>query len=93
MIATAILQKRATMRKQILKDMLYSTLLEMTKNKDFYYKSNIGKNHDYDMWRESGIKEREWFIESMTKQMLIAEDEEFELKVKEMTFEKLKATK
>ena len=74
----------------MLKDMLYATLIEMTKNNAFYYRSSIGSKHEYDHWREAGIEQRNLFLDKVITEMLINEDEEEHNRAKELTMNTLK---
>lgn len=78
------------MRKTMIKDMLYATLLEMTKNREFYHRSSISRKHEYDSWKEAGIEQRNLFLDKITIEMLIAEDEEEHIRAKELTLKVLK---
>ena len=79
------------MKKHVLKDQLYGTILEMTKNPKLYYVSSISsKTHEYSSWKEEGRTELQEFIEDITRKMLIAERHELDERAKAMVFEELK---
>ena len=82
--------KLGSMRKTALKDQLYGSILEMMNNRDYFYKSNIGKYHEYSHWTDQGKEELMVFVTEHSKKMLTAEDEIVRNKAKEMTFEALK---
>ena len=82
--------KRSSMRKTALKDQLYGSILEMMNNRDYFYKSNIGKYHEYSHWTDQGKEELLAFVMEHSKRMLTAEDELVRNKAKEITFEALK---
>ena len=82
---------KTSMKKHVLKDQLYGTILEMTKNPKLYYISTIStKTHEYSNWREEGRIELQEFIEDITRKMLVAEKQELEERAKAMVFEELK---
>ena len=79
------------MKKYALKDQLYGTILEMTKNPKLYYISSIShKNHEYSNWKEEGRTEILEFIEDITRKMLVAEQEELDARAKDLVFKELK---
>jgi hypothetical protein len=82
--------KRSSMRKTALKDQLYGSILEMMNNRDYFYRSDIGKHHEYSHWTDLGKEELLDFVMSHSRRMLTAEDEIVRNKAKEMTFESLK---
>ena len=86
----ARLAKRSSMRKTALKDQLYGSILEMMNNRDYFYRSDIGKHHEYSHWTDLGKEELLDFVMSHSRRMLTAEDELVRNKAKEMTFEALK---
>jgi len=82
---------KTSMKKHVLKDQLYGTILEMTKNPKLYYISNIGRNtYEYSNWKEEGRTELQEFIEDITRKMLVAEQQELDERAKTMVFEELK---
>lgn len=80
-----------TMRKTAVKDQLYGSIIEMMNNREYFYKSNIGKTHEYSHWTDDGRAALMEFLEHHTKQMLLAEEKIIKERAKEMTFEALKA--
>ena len=86
----ALRAKFGTMRKNAVKDQLYGSILEMMNNRDYFYKSGVGKNHEYSRWTEEGRAALLEFVESHSKRMLAAEEELIRNRAKEMTFEALK---
>ena len=81
----------STMRKTAVKDQLYGAIIEMMNNREYFYKSNIGKTHEDSHWTEDGRTALMEFLEGHTKQMLLAEEKLIKERAKEMTFEALKA--
>ena len=79
------------MHKNAVRDQLYGAIIEMMNNRDYFYKSNIGKNHEYSHWTKDGRDELMEFLETHTKRMLSVEEALVRDKAKEMTFEALKA--
>ena len=82
--------KRSSMRKSAVKDQLYGSIIEMMNNRDYFYKSGIGKNHEYSHWTDQGQEELLAFVMEHSKRMLTAEDKLVDARAKEMTFEALK---
>lgn len=78
------------MRKSAVKDQLYGSIIEMMNNRDYFYKSNIGKNHEYSHWTDLGKEELLAFVTAHSKRMLTAEEALIDARAKEMTFEALK---
>ena len=78
------------MRKSAVKDQLYGSIIEMMNNRDYFYKSNIGKNHEYSHWTDEGKEELMAFVMAHSRRMMTAEDELVRNKAKEMTFDALK---
>ena len=72
--------------KQSVKEMLYGGLMELTNNMRYYHKSAQG----YSYWTEEGKAVMETFVVSMMEMADQAEQNEFEKKAKEFTFETLK---
>ena len=85
-----IFNKYQSMKRQALKDQLYGGILEMTKNRTLFNKSDIGKEHRYSDWTSAGEKELLEFIKQMTTNMLVSEDAEIDARAKDMVFNKLK---
>ena len=79
------------MRKNAVRDQLYGSILEMMRNREYFYRSDIGKKHEYSHWTAEGKEELMEFLEEHTKRMLVVEETLMRDKAKEMTFEALKA--
>ena len=86
----ALRVKFGSMRKSAVKDQLYGSIVEMMNNRELFYKSDIGKNHEYSNWTDEGRKALMEFVESHSKRILTAEEELIRNRAKEMTFEALK---
>lgn len=87
----AVLQRKVgTMRKNAVKDQLYGSIVEMMGNRELFYKSNVGKHHEYSHWTEEGKQALMEFLESHSKRILSAEEEDLKSRAKEMTFDALK---
>ncbi len=78
------------MTPETVKAMLYGGLKELTNNKKYFRKSDIGRKHEYSGWTEDGVPEVNEFVKLMTTQLLIAEDTAIEDKAKDMVMENLK---
>ena len=86
----ALRAKFGSMRKLAVKDQLYGSIIEMMRNREYFYRTDIGKNHEYSHWTEEGRKALMEFVESHSKRILTAEEELIRNRAKEMTFEALK---
>ena len=82
--------KLGIMRKDATKDQLYGSVMEMMNNRELFYKSTIGKSHEYSHWTELGQQVLLEFLEAHSKRMLVAEEEFVRNRAKEMTYEALK---
>ena len=83
--------KFGSMRKSAVKDQLYGSILEMMNDHKLFYRSDIGKRHEYSHWTPEGKEELMEFLEEHTRRMLVVEEALIRDKAKEMTFETLKA--
>lgn len=73
-----------------IKDQLYGSILEMTKNRDLFNKSTIGQKHEYSNWTDDGKIVVMELIESITRRMLVEQDKELNDRAKKMVWEQLK---
>lgn len=78
------------MRKTAIRDQLYGGIIEMMKNREFFYRSEIGRAHEYSNWTDQGKEELMDFIMAHSKKMLVAEEAEIDALAREMTFSALK---
>ena len=86
----ALQTKLGIMHKNAVKDQLYGSIIEMMHNRELFYKSSVGKNHEYSHWTDQGKQALMEFVEAQSKRMLAAEDALIRQRAKEMTFEALK---
>ena len=75
-------------KKQAIKDVLYGGMLEMTHNREYFYRSSVGSRYSH--WTEEGKKELLNLIEQTTGDMLDIEEELIKDRAKEMFIDKLK---
>jgi hypothetical protein len=78
------------MQKSALKDLLYGSIVEMTDNKDLFYKSKIGQKYEYSHWTDNGKMVVMELIEYVTRKILTAENEELNARAKKMVWDQLK---
>ena len=78
------------MRKSAVKDQLYGGIMEMLHNKEYFYKSNVGKAHEYSTWTDAGKEELFAFVLYHSKKMLVAEEAELDARAKGMVIDALK---
>ncbi len=83
-------RKVSYMRKSAVRDQLYGSIVEMMKNRELFYRSEIGKAHEYSHWTDEGKQELLDFLLGHSKKMLIAEEEEIDALARDMTFNALK---
>jgi len=76
------------MRRSAVKNQLYGGLLEMMKERELFYRSDM--NHDFSHWTEIGKEELFIFMLDMSRKMLKAESVDDEARAKEMVFKTLK---
>lgn len=76
----------AKLEKSAIKEMLYGGLMELTDNFKYYHKSAQG----YSYWTTEGIEQMTQFVTSMMEMAELAEQDAFEKKAKEFTFDTLK---
>lgn len=86
----ALQRKFVFMKKLAVKDQLYGGIMEMMHNRDLFYRSNIGKNHEYSHWTDQGQQELMTFVLEHSKKMLSAEEADLDARAKDMTFKVLK---
>lgn len=83
-----ILTRYYTMQKLFVKDQIYGALLELTKNRTFFYRSSIG--HEYCHWTDQGKQELMAWLDKATRDMLEAEEQELNARARDMVFNQLK---
>jgi hypothetical protein len=88
--SNALLRKKVFVYQSVIKDQLYGSILEMTKNRDLFRKSDIGQKHEYSHWTDSGKIAIAELIDDMTRKILIAENEELNDRAKKMVWDQLK---
>lgn len=86
----ALQRKLVSMRKSAVKDQLYGGIIEMMHNRELFYRSDIGKNHEYSRWTDEGQQELMAFVLAHSKKMLVAHEIELDARAKELTFSALK---
>ena len=74
------------LEKSAIKEMLYGGLMELTDNFRYYHKSAQG----YSYWTTEGVEQMTQFVTNMMEMADQAEQNEFEKKAKEFTFQTLK---
>lgn len=76
------------LEKNAVKELLYGGLMEMLKNRDYYYNSNIGSNYNH--FTENGKEAIEAYLKVMADLMLKAEEESLNKRAKELVVKGLK---
>ena len=75
-------------KKQAIKDVLYGGMLEMTYNREYFYRSSVGSKYSH--WTDEGKKELLHLLEQTTADMLDVEEELLTDRAKDMVMNKLK---
>ena len=75
-------------KKQAIKDVLYGGMLELSHNREYFYRSSVGARYSH--WTEEGRKELLNLLEQTTQDMLEVEEELIKDRAKDMFVEKLK---
>lgn len=75
-------------KKQAIKDVLYGSMLEMSHNRTYFYRSSVGTKYCH--WTEEGKVELLNLLEQITGDMLEAEEAMIKDRAQEMFIEKLK---
>ena len=76
------------MNKQAIKDVMFGSISELIKNKNFYYFSSVGPEYCY--WTEEGKVELQAYMDLMAYKMLEAEEESLNKRAKELVIKGLK---
>jgi len=76
------------MEKAALKDILYSSMLELLNNSKYYYRSKIST--DYDHWTDAGSVAVVEYTKTMAELMLAAEKKDLDQRAKDMVIKGLK---
>jgi hypothetical protein len=77
------------MNKQAIKDVLYGSIVEMTRSRDFFYQSSVG--HNYSHWTEEGQRVVAYYINLMTPLILEIEEKELDERAKNLVVKELKS--
>lgn len=78
------------MHRSAIKDMIYGGLMEVMRNRNYYYHSGIGSNYSH--FTEEGHKAVLEFLNVMASKMMEAEHEELDARAKELVLKELKKT-
>ena len=76
------------MEKAALKDILYSSMLELMNNSKYYYHSTISSNYSH--WTEPGAAAIVEYTNTMAELMLAAENKDLDQRAKDMVIRGLK---
>jgi hypothetical protein len=76
------------LEKNAVKDLFYGGIMEILKNRDYYYNSGIGS--DYSHFTDRGKETMEHYLKSMSQLMLKAEEESLNKRAKELVIKGLK---
>ena len=75
------------MNKQAIKDIMFGSISELIKNKNFYYFSTVGSEYCY--CTEEGKVELQSYMDLMAYKMLEAEEESLNKRAKELVIKGL----
>jgi hypothetical protein len=76
------------MHRSAIKDMIYGGLMEVMRNRNYYYHSGIGSNYSH--FTEEGHKAVLEFLNVMASKMMESEHEELDARAKELVLKELK---
>ena len=76
------------LEKNAVKDLFYGGIMEILKNREYYYNSGIGS--DYNHFTDKGKEAMEAYLRSMSVMMLKAEEESLNKRAKELVVKGLK---
>ena len=79
------------MEKDVVKDLMWGGLIELTNNKELYYRSSVGP--EYGQWSDRGTLVMMAFMNSIIKQMVAAEEQALNNRAKELVIKGLKGEK
>ena len=79
------------MDKGAVKDLVYGGMLEMTRNRSYYYHSSAGAAYSH--WTDAGKQALGEYLDFMAFKMLQAEEVDLRKRAKEMTMSALKGEK
>lgn len=77
-------------KKTAVKEQLYGGIIEMMNNRSLFYRSSVGRNHEYSHWTDEGKAELHAFVEDLSRKMLLAEEADLDARAKELVLETLK---
>lgn len=76
------------LEKPAIKELLYGGMMEMLKNRDYYYNSGIGSNYSH--FTENGKEAMAEYLRVMADLMMKAEEESLNKRAKELVIKGLK---
>ena len=76
------------LEKNAVKDLFYGGIMEILKNREYYYNSGIGS--DYNHFTERGKEAMDAYLRSMSVMILKAEEESLNKRAKELVIKGLK---
>ena len=76
------------MRKDALKEVLYGGVMELMRNRNFYYHSRVGA--EYSHWTEDGYKALAEYVDTIGYMMLQTEEKELDTRAKDIVLRGLK---
>lgn len=79
------------LEKNAVKDLFYGGILEILKNRDYYYNSSIGSNYNH--FTEKGKQTMDEYLNCMAAMMIKAEEESLNKRAKELVIKGLKGEK
>ena len=79
-----------SMYKRAIERQLIGGILELTTDSKLFYRSDIGKQHEYSRWTEAGQEALQAFVEDYTRKLLVAQDLELNERAKDMVLKTLK---
>ncbi len=81
-------EKKSSMDRTVVKDLVYGGLIEMMQNKDLYYYSSVGAKYSH--WTDRGTLAVSDHIINITQQIHKAEDDMLDERAKQLVMKELK---
>ena len=80
--------RNSKMKKGAIKDLCYGGMLELLNNRNYYYKSSVGK--DYSHLTDEGKQAVVEFMDMIAWKMIEAEDSDLDHRAKQQVLDQLK---
>ena len=76
------------MKKQAVKDLMFGGVVELMRNREYYYKSSVGSSYNH--WTDEGKVALQEYFDLVSIKIHESDEEEIHTRAKQMVFETLK---